>query len=134
VEDLKKLNKNKKLVKKLAKGYHAFLASEAVIKQIPRLLGPGLNKAGKFPSPIAGGKTVEGALGAARPGMGGRVGACRAGCGTGNPPQGHGQRGSPFFARSSASSSTPPPSSHPNPPPPHPTPSHPTPPLPPKTW
>ncbi|GAU22392.1 hypothetical protein TSUD_107210 [Trifolium subterraneum] len=46
VEALKKLNKNKKLVKKLAKKYHAFLASEAVIKQIPRLLGPGLNKAG----------------------------------------------------------------------------------------
>nr|GMD61431.1 60S ribosomal L10a-1 -like protein [Ipomoea batatas] len=45
VEGLKKLNKNKKLVKKLAKKYHAFLASEAVIKQIPRLLGPGLNKA-----------------------------------------------------------------------------------------
>ncbi|KAI6685322.1 hypothetical protein NL676_031235 [Syzygium grande] len=35
VEALKKLNKNKKLVKKLAKKYHAFLASEAVIKQIP---------------------------------------------------------------------------------------------------
>lgn len=51
VEDLKKLNKNKKLVKKLAKQYHAFMASEAVIKQIPRLLGPGLNKAGKFPTP-----------------------------------------------------------------------------------
>ena len=48
VESLKKLNKNKKLVKKLAKKYHAFLASEAVIKQIPRLLGPGLNKAGKY--------------------------------------------------------------------------------------
>lgn len=48
VEGLKKLNKNKKLVKKLAKKYHAFLASEAVIKQIPRLLGPGLNKAGWF--------------------------------------------------------------------------------------
>lgn len=48
VEALKKLNKNKKLVKKLAKQYHAFLASESVIKQIPRLLGPGLNKAGKF--------------------------------------------------------------------------------------
>ncbi|KDO58085.1 hypothetical protein CISIN_1g027063mg [Citrus sinensis] len=47
VEGLKKLNKNKKLVKKLAKKYHAFLASESVIKQIPRLLGPGLNKAGK---------------------------------------------------------------------------------------
>lgn len=47
VEALKKLNKNKKLVKKLAKKYHAFLASESVIKLIPRLLGPGLNKAGK---------------------------------------------------------------------------------------
>ncbi|GLC37509.1 60S ribosomal protein L10-A [Pleodorina starrii] len=52
VEDLKKLNKNKKLVKKLAQSYHAFLASDSVIKQIPRLLGPGLNKAGKFPAPI----------------------------------------------------------------------------------
>ena len=49
-EDLKKLNKQKKLVKKLAKKYDAFLASESLIKQIPRLLGPGLNKAGKFPS------------------------------------------------------------------------------------
>lgn len=48
VEGLKKMNKNKKLVKKLAKKYHAFLASEAVIKQIPRLLGPGLNKAGEY--------------------------------------------------------------------------------------
>ena len=32
-----------------AKKYHQFLASETLIKQIPRLLGPGLNKAGKFP-------------------------------------------------------------------------------------
>jgi len=48
-EALKKLNKQKKLVKKLAKSYDAFLASESLIKQIPRLLGPGLNKAGKFP-------------------------------------------------------------------------------------
>merc|ERR1712198_619397 len=45
-DDLKKLNKNKKEVKKLAKKYDAFLASESLIKQIPRLLGPGLNKAG----------------------------------------------------------------------------------------
>jgi len=49
VEDLKKLNKNKKLVKKLAASFDAFLASQALIKQIPRILGPGLNKAGKFP-------------------------------------------------------------------------------------
>merc|ERR1712006_17409 len=49
VEGLKKLNKNKKLIKKLAKKYNAFLASDSIIKQIPRILGPGLNKAGKFP-------------------------------------------------------------------------------------
>merc|ERR1712190_520603 len=49
-DDLKKLNKDKKKVKKLAKSYDAFLASETLIKQIPRLLGPGLNKAGKFPT------------------------------------------------------------------------------------
>ena len=48
-EDLKKLNKNKKLVKKLAASSDGFLASAALIRQIPRLLGPGLNKAGKFP-------------------------------------------------------------------------------------
>ncbi len=53
VEDLKKLNKEKKAVKKLAKKYDAFLASEALIKQIPRLLGPGLSKAGKFPTPVS---------------------------------------------------------------------------------
>merc|ERR1711931_195587 len=47
-DDLKQLNKKK--VKKLAKKYDAFLASESLIKQIPRLLGPGLNKAGKFPT------------------------------------------------------------------------------------
>merc|ERR1712227_742594 len=49
VESLKKLNKDKKLVKRLAKKYNAFLASDTIIKQVPRLLGPGLNKAGKFP-------------------------------------------------------------------------------------
>jgi len=53
VEDLKKLNKNKKLIKQLAKKYHAFISSEALIKQIPRLLGPGLSKAGKFPTPVS---------------------------------------------------------------------------------
>merc|ERR1712173_181250 len=53
VDDLKKLNKDKKLVKKLAKKYSAFLASNALIRQIPRLLGPGLSKAGKFPTVLA---------------------------------------------------------------------------------
>ena len=59
VEDLKKLNKNKKLVKKLAKKYHGFLASESIIKQIPRLLGPGLNKAGKFPTLVTHAESLE---------------------------------------------------------------------------
>jgi len=50
VSDLQKLNKNKKLVKKLAASHGAFLASSTLIRKIPRLLGPGLNKAGKFPT------------------------------------------------------------------------------------
>jgi large subunit ribosomal protein L10Ae len=50
VDDLKKFNKNKKLIKKFAKKYDNFLASGTLIKQIPRILGPGLTKAGKFPS------------------------------------------------------------------------------------
>ena len=59
VDDLKKLNKNKKLIKKLAKKYDAFLASEALIKQIPRILGPGLSKAGKFPTPVNHNDSLE---------------------------------------------------------------------------
>merc|ERR1711893_170272 len=60
VEALKKLNKNKKLVKKLAKKYDAFLASDTLIKQIPRILGPGLNKAGKFPTMLTHSDSMTG--------------------------------------------------------------------------
>ena len=49
---MKKFNKNKKLIKKFAQKYDAFLASNVLIKQIPRILGPGLNKAGKFPTTL----------------------------------------------------------------------------------
>ena len=59
VEDLKKLNKNKKMVKKLAKKYDFFLASDNMIKQIPRLLGPGLTKAGKFPTLLPAGDDMQ---------------------------------------------------------------------------
>ena len=59
VEALKKLKKNKKLVKKLAKQYDAFLASAQLLKQLPRILGPGLNKAGKFPSPVTHQENLE---------------------------------------------------------------------------
>jgi len=58
VDDLKKMNKNKKLVKKMAKKYDVFLASNTLIKQIPRLLGPGLNRAGKFPAAINPGESL----------------------------------------------------------------------------
>ena len=47
-DDLKKLNKNKKLIKKLARKYDAFIASDTLVRQIPRLLGPGLSR-GKAP-------------------------------------------------------------------------------------
>ena len=58
VDDLKKFNKNKKIIKKFAKKFDAFLASDTLIKQIPRLLGPGLTKAGKFPTLIEGGSDL----------------------------------------------------------------------------
>ncbi|KFH47917.1 60S ribosomal protein-like protein [Hapsidospora chrysogenum ATCC 11550] len=61
-DDLKKLNKNKKLIKKLARKYDAFIASEALIKQIPRLLGPGLSKAGKFPTPVSHADDLSGKI------------------------------------------------------------------------
>merc|ERR1712152_108425 len=56
-DDLKKLNKEK--VKKLAAKYDAFMASDTLIKQIPRLLGPGLNKAGKFPTLVTHSDNLE---------------------------------------------------------------------------
>nr|GEY82005.1 putative 60S ribosomal protein L10A [Tanacetum cinerariifolium] len=55
VESLKKLNKNKKL----AKNYQDFLAFEYVIKRIPPLVGPGLNKAGNFPTLVSHQESVE---------------------------------------------------------------------------
>lgn len=57
--DLEALKKNKKLVKKLAASSHAFLASADLVRQIPRLLGPGLNKAGKFPGVLGGSEDVS---------------------------------------------------------------------------
>lgn len=44
------INKNKISINKFAKKYDNFLASASLIKQIPRILGPGLTKAGKFPT------------------------------------------------------------------------------------
>jgi len=52
-EGLKKFKKDKKKVKRWAQGYDLFLASDSLIRQIPRLLGPQLNKMNKFPSPCS---------------------------------------------------------------------------------
>lgn len=59
VEALKAFNKNAKMVKKFAKKFDAFLASDTLIKQIPKLLGPGLNKAGKFPTLVRSAEPVS---------------------------------------------------------------------------
>mmetsp|Transcript_10849 Transcript_10849/g.16362 ORF Transcript_10849/g.16362 Transcript_10849/m.16362 type:complete len:217 (-) Transcript_10849:55-705(-) len=52
MDDLKKLNKQKKLVKKFCNSYDAFLASDSVIKLIPKVVGPQMNRAGKFPTAV----------------------------------------------------------------------------------
>jgi len=49
VEGLKKFNKEKKPIKKWAKPYDILIASESLMKQVPKLLGNTLNKIGKFP-------------------------------------------------------------------------------------
>jgi|EP00670_Eutreptiella_braarudii_P006327 large subunit ribosomal protein L10Ae len=58
VDDLKKLNKNKKLVKKMCQEHDAFLASDSLIKTIPRIVGPHMNRAGKFPSALSSGEDI----------------------------------------------------------------------------
>ena len=58
MDDLKKLNKNKKLVKKMCAGYDAFLASESIIKTIPRVVGPHMNRAGKFPTAVSAAESL----------------------------------------------------------------------------
>jgi len=53
VGDLQKLNRNKKLIKKFARKYDGFIASDSVLRQVPRLLGPGLSRVGKFPMAVS---------------------------------------------------------------------------------
>jgi len=42
----------------MAAPYDAFLASSSLIRMIPRLVGPGLNKAGKFPSVLGANDSI----------------------------------------------------------------------------
>uniref|UniRef100_A0A7S4JJS5 Ribosomal protein n=1 Tax=Paramoeba aestuarina TaxID=180227 RepID=A0A7S4JJS5_9EUKA len=59
VEELKAFNKNKKLIKKMAQSYDVFFASESLIRTIPRILGPTLNRAQKFPLLLAPGADLK---------------------------------------------------------------------------
>ena len=49
---LKTFNKDKKLIKKWAKKYTILLATDALVKKIPVVLGPVLNRIGMFPQPV----------------------------------------------------------------------------------
>jgi large subunit ribosomal protein L10Ae len=57
-EGLKKFNKDRKLMKKFFKPYAILLASESIIKQIPKLVGPALTKINKFPTAISPNENV----------------------------------------------------------------------------
>ena len=59
IEAMKKFKKEKKQVKALCKAHNAFLASDSLLRQIPRLLGPTPNKLGKFPSLINHGEDIQ---------------------------------------------------------------------------
>ena len=52
LDALKKFNKDKKLIKKWAKKYSILLATDNLIKKIPTVLGPVLNRINKFPLPV----------------------------------------------------------------------------------
>jgi large subunit ribosomal protein L10Ae len=51
-DSLKNFNKDKKLIKKWAKKYSVLLATDTLVKKIPTVLGPILNRIGMFPAPV----------------------------------------------------------------------------------
>ena len=53
VEGLAKFNKNKKTIKRWAKKYQVMLGTDTVVKQVPKLVGPILNKIGRFPQAVS---------------------------------------------------------------------------------
>jgi large subunit ribosomal protein L10Ae len=50
---LKTFNKDKKLIKKWAKKYSILLATDTLVKKIPTVLGPILNRIGMFPQVVS---------------------------------------------------------------------------------
>jgi len=53
LDTLKKFNKDKKVVKKWAKKYSLLLASDTVQKKVPVVVGPILNRIGRFPQVVS---------------------------------------------------------------------------------
>jgi|ERR1711936_137035 len=52
LEQMKAMKGMKKDIKKMIKAHKGFFASPTLLAQVPRLLGPGLNRAGKFPTVV----------------------------------------------------------------------------------
>jgi len=52
LDELKKFNKDKKLVKKWAKKYSLLLASDTVLKKVPVVVGPILTRINRFPTVV----------------------------------------------------------------------------------
>jgi large subunit ribosomal protein L10Ae len=65
-QTLQAFNKEKKNVKYWAKRHHLFLASESIIKNLGKILGPTFKKTGKFPAPIRASDKVADAVDEAR--------------------------------------------------------------------
>jgi large subunit ribosomal protein L10Ae len=53
LDSLKKFNKEKKPIKKWAKKYTILLATDSLVKKIPTVLGPVLNRIGMFPQVVS---------------------------------------------------------------------------------
>merc|ERR1712183_187596 len=53
LDELKKFNKDKKIVKKWAKQYDQLIASDTVLKKVPVVVGPILNRIQKFPTVVS---------------------------------------------------------------------------------
>lgn len=53
LDTLKKFNKDKKVIKRWAKKYSMLLASDSVIKQVPGILGPILQRINRFPQVVS---------------------------------------------------------------------------------
>merc|ERR1711988_921186 len=52
LDNLKKFNKDKKVIKKWAKQFSLLIATDNLVKKIPVVCGPTLNRIGMFPQPV----------------------------------------------------------------------------------